>query len=156
MTDTLFTIGVQAQDFAIDAIYSTLTQLAPTPGAIVFFSGLVRDFDHNQNILGLELEHYPGMTESSLTSIAKQASERWPLQAVTIIHRIGKLKAGDQIVAVGVASRHRADSFQAAEFIMDYLKNDAPFWKKELRSDGDFWVDAKQSDLAAKQRWQKD
>ena len=155
MVDTIITIGVQPQDFNVAEVHSALTKLSPYPGAVVLFTGLVRDFDNNKTIQALELEHYPGMTEKSLQTIAEHAANRWELQAITVLHRIGRLQAGDQIVVVAVASRHRAQAFQAAEFIMDYLKNDAPFWKKEITPEGDTWVEAKASDQAAKSRWQK-
>ena len=130
---TNIAIFVQSQDFNLDQVYNQLRSHKPSPGAIVTFTGLVRDFDNNQEVTALELEHYPGMTEKALQKIAEQAAERWALQAITIIHRVGRLYGSDQIVLVAVASGHRKESFLACEFIMDYLKNDAPFWKKEIR-----------------------
>ena len=146
-------ISVQSENFDVAYVYKQLASVTPAPGAVVTFTGLVRDFDQSRKILALELEHYPGMTEKSLTKIANQATERWRLQGVTIVHRIGHLRAGDQIVLIAIASAHRKDGFEACEFIMDYLKNDAPFWKKETREDGEDWVEAKQSDIDAKSRW---
>ncbi|MCG8672459.1 MAG: molybdenum cofactor biosynthesis protein MoaE [Pseudomonadales bacterium] len=122
-------------------------------GAVVSFSGLVRDFNDKGDILGLELEHYPGMTEKSLASIIDQASERWDLIAASVCHRVGKIWNGEVIVHVSVASQHRKQAFEACEFIMDYLKTDAPFWKKELSKDGDVWVETKASDNDARGRW---
>ena len=122
-------------------------------GAVVSFSGLVRDFNSQGDILGLELEHYPGMTEKSLQRILDQAGERWPLIAASVSHRVGKIWNGEVIVHVCVASRHRRQAFAACEFIMDYLKTDAPFWKKELTDTGSAWVEAKASDDDARDRW---
>ncbi len=147
-------IFVQEADFDVQEVYQNLQNLRPSPGAIVTFTGLVRDFDHDQDILALELEHYPGMTEKSLHAIVDQAADRWSILGATVIHRVGRLNACDQIVLVAVSSSHRKDSFCACEFIMDYLKNEAPFWKKEIRPDGQSWVEAKQSDAEAKKRWQ--
>ncbi len=104
----------------------------------------------------LELEHYPGMTEGSITQILEQAAERWPLLAASVVHRVGKLAMGDQIVWVGVASAHREAAFSACEFIMDYLKTRAPFWKKELGPEGEHWVSARQHDSSRAARWQED
>lgn len=138
-----FDVGQQAQLLRSDA----------GVGAIVTFSGLVRDYHGDQRVDGLFLEHYPGMTENSLREIAAQAAARWPLSAIRIIHRIGELRAGDQIVFVGVASAHRGAAFAGAEFVMDYLKTQAPFWKKSLQGNGAQWVDAKDSDATAAERW---
>jgi molybdopterin synthase catalytic subunit len=147
-------INVQLADFSLEREAEAL-RLDNSVGAIVTFSGLVRDLHDDQPIKGLFLEHYPGMTEKSLQAIAAEAQERWPLSALTIIHRIGELKAGDQIVFVGVSSAHRGAAFAACEFLMDYLKTRAPFWKKSLLADGECWVDAKESDNAASERWRQ-
>jgi len=147
-------ISVQFADFSLKHEAEAL-RLDNTVGAIVTFSGLVRDMHDGQVVNGLFLEHYPGMTERSLHTIAAEAQERWPLLAITIIHRIGELKAGDQIVFVGVSSSHRSAAFAACEFIMDYLKTRAPFWKKSLQADGECWVDARESDTAASERWRQ-
>jgi len=145
-------ISVQFSDFSLKHEAEAL-RLDNGVGAIVTFSGLVRDMHDEQPVTGLFLEHYPGMTEKSLQTIAEEAQARWPLLAITIIHRIGELKAGDQIVFVGVSSAHRSAAFSACEFIMDYLKTRAPFWKKSLQADGECWVEAKDSDTAASERW---
>jgi len=153
MSAAIVTIAVQEHTFNVANVHQQLSEISPTPGAVVTFTGLVRDFDNEKHILALHLEHYPGMTEKSLHEIAEQATARWPLQGIVIIHRIGRLEAGDAIVLVATASAHRNAAFAAADFVMDYLKNDAPFWKKEIRDDGEEWVAAKQSDRDAKSRW---
>jgi molybdopterin synthase catalytic subunit len=147
------TIRIQPQDFDIGVETSLLRQHGADAGAIVTFSGLVREFQDDQRIKALYLEHYPGMTDKSLRDIAVQASGRWPLLGVTIIHRIGELKPGEQIVFVAVSSAHRSAAFAAGEFLMDYLKTRAPFWKKCLLADGSHWIAAKDSDHAASERW---
>ena len=123
-------------------------------GALVSFSGLVRDKDGT--LQEMTLEHYPGMTEKALREIADQAKTRWQLNAVTIIHRYGPMRPGDQIMMVAAASAHRQAAFDAASFMMDYLKSRAPFWKSERRGDGTNWVAAKDEDDAARDRWQTD
>jgi molybdopterin synthase catalytic subunit len=152
MSECKVRISVQLDDFNLQDEAHAL-RLDASIGAVVTFSGLVRDMHGEQGVRGLFLEHYPGMTEKSLKAIASEAQERWPLRALTIIHRIGELKAGEQIVFVGVSSAHRSAAFSACDFVMDYLKTRAPFWKKSLNSDGDYWVDAKDSDTAASERW---
>lgn len=152
MSECKLKINVQFADFSLKHEAEAL-RLDNSVGAIVTFSGLVRDMHDEQAVNGLFLEHYPGMTEKSLEAIATEAQTRWPLLAITIIHRIGELKAGDQIVFVGVSSGHRGAAFSACEFIMDYLKTRAPFWKKTLQPDGASWVDARESDEAASKRW---
>lgn len=122
-------------------------------GAVVTFTGKVRNHNLGDNVAALTLEHYPGMTEKALQEIVDAACERWPLQRVTVIHRVGELFPGDEIVLVGVTSAHRGSAFSAAEFIMDYLKTRAPFWKREATEQGDRWVDARDSDHQAAQRW---
>ncbi|WP_292990255.1 molybdopterin synthase catalytic subunit MoaE [Pantoea sp.] len=122
-------------------------------GAVVTFTGKVRNHNLGDNVAALTLEHYPGMTEKALQEIIDAARERWPLQRVTVIHRVGELFPGDEIVLVGVTSAHRGSAFSAAEFIMDYLKTRAPFWKREATEQGDRWVDARDSDHQAAQRW---
>lgn len=145
-------IRVQAEDFEVGT--ETRRLYAAGAGAVVTFVGLVRELA-DQPISAMELEHYPGMTEKALAAIEVEARGRWPLQAVTIIHRVGRLATGDQIVFVGVASAHRQAAFEAAAFLMDYLKTRAPFWKKELGADGQGqWVDARESDEDALRRWQ--
>ncbi|WP_223564154.1 molybdopterin synthase catalytic subunit MoaE [Pantoea agglomerans] len=122
-------------------------------GAVVTFTGKVRNHNLGNDVAALTLEHYPGMTEKALQEIVDAARERWPLQRVTVIHRVGELFPGDEIVLVGVTSAHRGSAFSAAEFIMDYLKTRAPFWKREATEKGDRWVDARGSDHQAAQRW---
>jgi molybdopterin synthase catalytic subunit len=154
MSTCKLNISVQFADFSLKHEAEAL-RLGNHVGAIVTFSGLVRDMHEDQQVTGLFLEHYPGMTEKSLHAIAEEAQARWPLLAVTIIHRIGELKAGDQIVFVGVSSAHRSAAFSACEFLMDYLKTRAPFWKKSIQASGEIWVDAKESDAVASERWRQ-
>ncbi|WP_210504470.1 molybdopterin synthase catalytic subunit MoaE, partial [Pantoea ananatis] len=125
----------------------------PEDGAVVTFTGKVRNHNLGDDVAALTLEHYPGMTEKALQEIIDDARQRWPLQRVSVIHRIGELFPGDEIVFVGVTSAHRSSAFAAAEFIMDYLKTRAPFWKRETTEQGDRWVDARNSDHEAAQRW---
>lgn len=122
-------------------------------GAVVTFTGKVRNQNLGSNVAALTLEHYPGMTEKALQEIVADARQRWPLQRVMVIHRIGELFPGDEIVLVGVSGAHRGSAFAAAEFIMDYLKTRAPFWKREATENGDRWVDARDSDHQAAKRW---
>ncbi|MEO1505948.1 MAG: molybdopterin synthase catalytic subunit MoaE [Pseudomonadota bacterium] len=145
-------VRVQTDDFDINAEIAALTNGRADIGAVVTFTGLVRDAEGS--VAEMTLEHYPGMTEAALTEIEAEARARWPLQGVTIIHRVGPLAPADQIVLVIAASRHRQAAFEAAAFLMDYLKTRAPFWKKEASPDGDAsWVDARESDEAAAERW---
>ncbi|UTH75834.1 molybdopterin synthase catalytic subunit MoaE [Chromobacterium sp. IIBBL 290-4] len=126
----------------------------PACGAVVSFTGLVRDYGDGQDVAALELEHYPGMTEKALADIVCEARRRWSLKGVTLIHRVGRLGLGEPIVLVVTASGHRRDAFEAASFLMDYLKQRAPFWKCEILADGSrHWVDAKISDEQAASRW---
>lgn len=125
----------------------------PEVGALVSFVGQVRDLNDDSVVSGMHLEHYPGMTEKALAGIAEQAMQRWELADALVIHRHGDLKLLDQIVLVVVASAHRQAAFAACEFIMDYLKTEAPFWKKESTPEGERWVDAKEVDEVAKNRW---
>ena len=122
-------------------------------GAVVTFTGKVRNHNLGENVSALTLEHYPGMTEKALAEIVEEARTRWPLQRVSVIHRVGALFPGDEIVFVGVSAAHRGGAFAAAEFIMDYLKTRAPFWKREATSEGDRWVEARDSDQQAARRW---
>ncbi|WP_427983633.1 molybdopterin synthase catalytic subunit MoaE [Agarivorans sp.] len=145
-------IKVQTEDFDVAEQYQLLKQRS-SAGAIVFFVGLVRDMNLGSEVSGLHLEHYPGMTESQLLKIVEQAKQRWPIQDVSLIHRVGDLEVNQQIVFVGVNSPHREASFAACQFIMDYLKTEATFWKKERSAQGDNWLDARQSDVKAKQKW---
>ena len=153
-------ISVQTQDFDMAAEYQALLTNSDgtsnsNDGAVVTFVGLVRDYNQGNYVEGLTLEHYPGMTEKALEDIVLQAKQRWPLGKVRVIHRIGKLALSDQIVFVGVTSKHREAAFEATQFIMDYLKNDAPFLKKEVTNIGERWVEAEDKDLKSQQRWNK-
>ncbi|WP_421188456.1 molybdopterin synthase catalytic subunit MoaE [Aeromonas sanarellii] len=152
MTDRIL---VQRADFSLAEEYGRLATRHDS-GAIVTFVGKVRDFNQGEHVKGLALEHYPGMTEKALAAIVQEARARWPLQECTLIHRIGELLLGDQIVLVAVSSAHREAAFEACHFIMDFLKTRAPFWKKELTADGvQRWVEAKASDDDAAARWQQ-
>lgn len=119
------------------------------------FVGKVRDMNLGDEVIGLSLEHYPGMTEKALAEICDQAEQRWPLLDIRVIHRVGDLDIGDQIVFVGVSSAHRGAAFEACEFVMDYLKTKAPFWKKERTSESTRWVESRDSDAKAAERWHK-
>ena len=153
-------ISVQQQDFDVAEVYRQLREEAGDAGAIVTFTGLVREVYQAHSSTGdsavtaLFLEHYPGMTEKSLQAIVDQANARWQLLATRVVHRVGELQAGDQIVIVGTASAHRAEAFAAAEFIMDFLKSKAPFWKKQRSGAGSEWVQSRESDADALERWQ--
>jgi molybdopterin synthase catalytic subunit len=146
-------IRIQHEDFSLEQEANLLHGAGKNVGAIVTFSGLVRDMHGDDSVTGLYLEHYPGMTEKSLLDIASQAQARWPLLGITIIHRIGELQAGARIVFVGVASEHRSAAFAACDFLMDYLKTQAPFWKKTRNANSAHWVEAKETDLLASKRW---
>lgn len=147
-------IRVQTQDFDIGAEVQALTSGRSDIGAVVTFTGVVRTGTGETAISAMTLEHYPGMTESELGRIECQALERWPLQASLIVHRYGRLLPGENIVLVITASPHRQAAFEAANFLMDYLKTSAPFWKKEeLASGSSNWVEAKKSDDSAAGRW---
>ena len=149
-------IRIQQDDFDLAGEYQQLRELSSGVGAVVTFSGLVRDFETDDSIESLSLQHYPGMTEKLLQEIVDQAHQRWSLIGSTVIHRVGKLLPGDQIVFVGVASEHRADAFEAAQFLMDYLKTKATFWKKVSQNGEQHWIESKQSDSAAAERWSRD
>jgi molybdopterin synthase catalytic subunit len=146
-------VRVQADDFDPGREQALLTHVRRDIGALVSFVGLCRDEDGSLD--SLELEHYPGMAEAEIARVADQALERWPLQGLTVIHRFGRIRVGERIVLVITAARRRADAFAAAEFLMDYLKTQAPFWKKERHADGapGDWVDAKCEDDDAMARW---
>ncbi|WP_354625717.1 molybdopterin synthase catalytic subunit MoaE [Psychromonas sp. MME2] len=144
---------VQNEDFNLQVEYDRL-RAKSSVGAVVTFCGLVRDLNQGEKVSALTLEHYPGMTEKMLLDITEQANKRWQLIDCTVIHRVGELQLQDQIVFVGIASLHRGDAFAACEFIIDYLKTQAPFWKKEqLMGCDSHWVDARESDLAALNKW---
>lgn len=125
----------------------------PSIGALVSFVGLMRDMNAGEAVTAMTLEHYPGMTEKALGKIVEEAQGRWELQAVRVVHRVGRLSPLDPIVLVAVASRHRGEAFRACEFIIDYLKTRAPFWKKESTASGERWVQARDSDQEAESRW---
>ena len=146
-------ISVQEADFDLSAEVRALTAGEFSAGAVASFVGLVRDNNDGTAVADMTLEHYPGMTEKALGEIADKAAERWELLGVRVIHRVGYLKPGEQIVLVVVSSPHRGNAFAACEFIMDYLKTQAPFWKKESTSAGSRWVDARDSDDAALDKW---
>ena len=147
-------VAVQPHDFDVGEEYQQLVTDAPSDGAVVTFVGRVRDLNQQTTITALELEHYPGMTETCLQRIAEQAFQRWPLGKVRVIHRYGKLAPQDQIVLVATTSPHRQAAFESAAFIMDYLKTQAPFWKKETTSQGDtHWVAANPNDQHAATQW---
>lgn len=147
------TIRVQTEDFDAGAEITRLRAGNPKVGAVASFIGVVRDLNEGDAIAELTLEHYPGMTEKALERIVDEARSKWELYDALVVHRVGKLKPADQIVLVVVTSAHREEAFQACAFLMDYLKTRAPFWKKEKTADGTRWVDARDSDAAAAQRW---
>lgn len=146
-------IRVQEEDFDVQQEYQRLREDCPAIGAIVTFVGLMRDFNDGDLVHSLFVEHYPGMTDKVLTAIAQQAHSRWSLQHIRIIHRVGTLMPSDQIVFVGVSGAHRQNVFAACEFVMDFLKTQAPFWKREQTPAGSRWVDARSADADAAQRW---
>ena len=148
-------VRVQAEDFDISLEIAALREGNPRIGAIASFIGVVRDLNDGDSVAEMTLEHYPGMTEKSVEQIITQARDRWQVMDALVIHRIGSLKPLDQIVLVVVSSAHRGDAFAACEFIMDFLKTRAPFWKKEQTGNGARWVDARAADDAAADRWQK-
>jgi molybdopterin synthase catalytic subunit len=149
------TIRLQSGDFDVAAETARVTRDRTDIGAVVTFIGICRSGEGDDAISALTLEHYPGMAEEEIARHADQAIGRWPLTALTIIHRYGRLKPGENIMMVLTASAHRAAAFEAAEFLMDYLKTAAPFWKSEERSSGKTWVEAKREDDAAAARWTK-
>lgn len=148
-------VRVQSQDFDITAEIAGMRAGNPAIGAIASFIGLVRDLNEGDRVSEMTLEHYPGMTERALESIVQDARQRWNIIDALIVHRVGTLRPLDQIVLVVVAGAHRGEAFAACEFVMDYLKTQAPFWKKEQTPAGGRWVDARDSDDAAALRWQQ-
>ena len=146
-------VSVQTEDFDAGLEINRLQNARKDTGAVVSFVGLVRDLNEGDQVSQLTLEHYPGMTEKALEAIVSQAKNRWDIFDVTVIHRVGTLQAAAQIVLVAVSSAHRGEAFKACEFIMDYLKTEAPFWKKERTQSGERWLDAKSSDDEARERW---
>jgi len=146
-------VRVQTEDFDAGAEIASLRSGDPKVGAVAAFIGVARDVNDGAAVATLSLEHYPGMTERALEGIIEEAHSRWRLIDVLVIHRVGALKPTDQIVLVAVTSEHRGEAFAACEFIMDYLKTRAPFWKKEATSQGERWVEARASDDRAASRW---
>lgn len=147
-------VRVQTTDFDVGAELAALRAGDPRVGAVASFIGTVRDLNDGSGVSTMTLEHYPGMTEKALEAIVVEARQRWDVLAVLIIHRVGELAPTDQIVLVAVTSAHRGEAFAACEFVMDYLKTRAPFWKKEVTPDGSRWVEARDSDDQAAARWQ--
>jgi len=152
-------ISIQNEDFSLADEYAAIRTRAGDAGAIVTFTGLVREIYGDDNtaaaVQSLTLEHYPGMTEKCLKDIQLKAEDRWPLLAARIIHRVGELYSHDEIVLVATASAHRHAAFESAEFIMDYLKSEAPFWKKQKSKNESSWIESRDTDKAALDRWQK-
>lgn len=148
-------IRVQEDDFDPGVELEKLSAGNHSIGGVCSFIGLVRDFSGDEGVSAMTLEHYPGMTQKQLEAIEKEAQERWPLDATLIIHRYGRLEAGDRIVFVAAASAHREAAFEACHFLIDWLKTKAPFWKKESAASGDQWVEAKTSDDEATKRWER-
>jgi molybdopterin synthase catalytic subunit len=146
-------VTIQQADFDLGTEVAGLREGDPQVGAVASFIGTVRDRNDGSPVSAMELEHYPGMTERAIESMIDEARQRFDIRGVRVIHRVGALKPPDQIVLVAVASAHRHDAFQACEFLMDYLKTQAPFWKKETTPQGARWVDARQADDAALARW---
>jgi molybdopterin synthase catalytic subunit len=154
-TEQRFSISVQFEDFDLNTEHALLVSDDRGIGAVVAFIGMVRDLNLADDVVALELEHYPGMTEKTLTNIMNEARKRWSLQAARIVHRVGKMHPGDQIVLVLTASPHRGDAYEANTFIMDYLKTEAPFWKKEWTPEGPRWIEARASDDQAAAKWEQ-
>ncbi len=148
-------VRVQQEDFDLSAEVAALRAGQPGVGAVAAFVGLVRDMNEGSGVSEMALEHYPGMTEKALEAIIAEARARWDILGARIIHRVGTLQPCDQIVLVAVSSAHRGEAFAACEFIMDYLKTRAPFWKREVTPAGARWVDARETDDSAAARWEK-
>ncbi|MDA9155632.1 molybdenum cofactor biosynthesis protein MoaE [Methylophilaceae bacterium] len=148
------TIIIQEDSFSISKLILELSE-KDNVGAVVSFSGYVREFSKEKQLKYMELEHYPGMTEKALESIVQKAKSHWGIEQTTIIHRVGKLLPKDIIVGVIVSSRHRSNAFKACEFIIDFLKTDAPFWKKEISDKGEVWISERQEDIIKKTNWNK-
>jgi molybdopterin synthase catalytic subunit len=146
-------VRVQSGDFDVGAEVAAMRRGNPKVGAIASFVGVVRDLNDGADVAEMTLEHYPGMTEKALEKIVGEAKGRWNIYDALVVHRIGTLRPTDQIVLVVVASAHRGEAFQACEFLMDYLKTRAPFWKKENTPEGGRWVDARKADDTAADRW---
>lgn len=153
------TVSIQKKAFSsaveMEALRNDTRDTENNTGAIVIFTGLMREFSDSQKLDGLFLEHYPGMAEKQILQIVEIAKGRWPILNARVVHRYGEIYPNDEIVFVGVSSEHRRAAFQACEFIMDFLKTEAPFWKKEIVSGKSTWVDAKESDCQEKEKWDK-
>ena len=149
-------VTVEQADFDTAQLQRSLLRGNATEGAIATFTGYVRRDPSSGSVSAMELEHYPGMTEKCIQAILNKAAQRWPILSAKVVHRVGRLSPGDQIVWVGVSSAHRAAAFSACEFIMDYLKAEAPLWKKEHSEAGANWIDAKASDSGRAKRWSED
>lgn len=147
------TVRVQTGDFDIGAEIAAMRRGNPKVGAVASFIGVVRDLNEGDHVAEMTLEHYPGMTEKALEKMVAEARSRWDIYDALVIHRVGTLKPGDQIVLVVITGAHRGEAFQACEFLMDYLKTRAPFWKKETTPGGSRWVEARESDDVAADRW---
>src|SRR5678815_2672407 len=148
-------VRVQHEDFDVGRELAALRNRDPSIGAVAAFVGTVRDVNADASVSGMTLEHYPGMTEKAVAAIVAEAKARWSIAEALVIHRVGPLQPADQIVLVACTSAHRGEAFAACEFIMDYLKTRAPFWKKEDTPQGAHWVDARDSDDTAAERWKK-
>jgi molybdopterin synthase catalytic subunit len=151
----VYEVRVQAEPFDIAAEQEALWRGRPEVGALVTFVGLMRDMNAGERVSRMTLEHYPGMTEKALAAIAEEAANRWDLQGIRIVHRAGDLMPQDPIVLVAVTSSHRGEAFRACEFLIDYLKTKAPFWKKEVTDAGERWVEARSTDDEAAGRWEE-
>ncbi len=149
-------VVIQTEDFDPNELVRRMRENRSDIGAVATFTGLVRDINDGSSVSRMTLEHYPGMTERAITEIITQAGARWRILDATVVHRVGTLPPGEQIVFVAVASGHRQDAFDACSFIMDFLKTKAPFWKKEATEDGPRWVESRASDAAAAARWKRD
>ena len=149
------TVRLQREDFDIGAEIARLTQGRTDIGAVATFTGICRASNEGEAVAAMTLEHYPGMTERQLAEIEAEAHARWPLQASLIVHRYGRLEPGDRIVLVATASKHREAAFESCHFLIDWLKTRAPFWKLEETAEGSHWVEAKDSDDAAAEKWQQ-
>lgn len=154
MDEILIRIEVREAPFDVGEEVRSVGAASPGIGAVASFVGLVRDINEGDDVSGLFLEHYPGMTEKQIAAIVDEARDRWDVQAATVIHRVGHLDPGEEIVLVAIGSGHRQDAFQACEFVMDYLKTRATFWKKEQTGDGMRWLTTRQSDLDSARAWE--
>jgi molybdopterin synthase catalytic subunit len=146
-------VSIQQEDFDVGTVMAEMRAASNNVGAMVTFVGLVRDMSYDDRVNNIQVEHYPGMSEKALHKIIEEAHKRWELIDARVIHRVGTLGPNDQIVLVATASSHRGNAFSSCEFIIDYLKTDAPFWKKEVKPQGGEWVVTKESDVQRMRRW---